>query len=148
MKSLQLATEDDAPKLLPLIAAFHTEMGFDTTPEQQTAAVAPLLSGSPHGAIWMIGPRKAPVGYVAITFGWSLEFGGMDAFVDELYIRPAVRKRGMGGEALNGLAKALGDGGVRALHLEVDRDDEDTQRFYTRARFSRRDKYVLMSKEL
>ncbi len=148
MKSLQLATEDDAPKLLPLVAAFHAEMEFATTQEQQTAAVAPLLSGSPHGAIWMIGPRKAPVGYIAITFGWSLEFGGMDAFVDELYIRPAVRKRGMGSEALSGLAKALGDGGVRALHLEVDRDDENTQRFYTRARFSRRDKYVLMSKEL
>ncbi|MGH1413115.1 MAG: GNAT family N-acetyltransferase [Pelagimonas sp.] len=148
MKSLQLATENDAAKLLPLVAAFHNEMGFATTQEQQTAAIAPLLDGSPHGAIWLVGPRNSPVGYITITFGWSLEFGGMDAFVDELYIRPAVRKRGMGSEALSAIAKALGDGGVRALHLEVDRDDEDTQRFYSRARFARRDKYVLMSKEL
>lgn len=148
MKALQLATEDDAPKLLPLVAAFHQEMGFATTQEQQTAAVAPLLAGSPHGAIWLIGPRKAPVGYLTITFGWSLEFGGMDAFVDELFTRPAVRKRGMGSEALAGISKALGEGGVRALHLEVDREDKATQGFYQRARFQQRDKYVLMSKEL
>lgn len=148
MKSLQLANEGDAAKLLPLVAAFHEEMEFATTQEQQTAAVAPLLAGSPHGAIWLIGPRKAPVGYITVTFSWSLEFGGMDAFVDELFIRPTVRKRGMGGEALAGIAKALGEGGVRALHLEVDREDEATQRFYCRAHFQKRDKYVLMSKEL
>lgn len=148
MKSLHLATTDDMPKLLPLVTAFHAERGFDTTPEDQTAALAPLLDGSPHGAIWLIGPRKAPVGYITITFGWSVEFGGMDAFVDELYVRPAVRKRGMGTETLASISKALGEGGVRALHLEVDREDEDTQRLYARARFARRDKYVLMSKEL
>ncbi|PYG34397.1 GNAT family N-acetyltransferase [Pelagimonas varians] len=148
MKSLHLATEDDMPKLLPLVTAFHLERGFNTTQEGQTAAIAPLLAGSPHGAIWLIGPRKAPVGYITVTFGWSLEFGGMDAFVDELYIRPAVRKRGMGTETLVNISKALGEGGVRALHLEVDREDEDTQRLYKRSRFALREKYVLMSKEL
>ncbi|MFZ5961481.1 GNAT family N-acetyltransferase [Thalassococcus sp. BH17M4-6] len=148
MKSLQLATPDDLDKLLTLVTAFHAEQGIEADPDHQRAAVAPLLDGSPHGAIWLIGPRKAPVGYIAITFGWSIEFGGLDGIVDEIFIRPAVRKRGMGSEALTALAKALKGSGVRALHLEVDRDDEATQRFYSRARFEPRDRYMFMSRIL
>ena len=148
MRSLHLATTDDLPKLLPLVAAFHDHQGFDTTADHQRDAIAPLVDGSPHGAVWLIGPRRAPVGYVAVSFGWSVEFGGLDAMVDELFIRSAVRKRGMGGEALDGLAKALKEGGIRALHLEARKDDESLQKFYARARFKARDSYVLMSRVL
>ncbi|MEN9059893.1 MULTISPECIES: GNAT family N-acetyltransferase [Ponticoccus] len=148
MKSLHLAAEADSDKLLPLVSAFHAEMGFDTDAEHQSNAIAPLLAGSPHGAAWLIGPRRAPVGYIVVTFGWSVEYGGLDAIVDEIYVRPAVRKRGMGFEALNGIAKALKEGGVRALHLEVDMADETAVRFYSRARFAPRDGYLLMSRVL
>ena len=148
MKSLHLASEEDVDRLLPLVAAFHAEMGFDTDADHQTQAIAPLLSGSPHGAIWLIGPRRAPVGYIVLTFGWSVEFGGLDAIVDEIFIRPAVRGRGMGQDALSSIAKAMKEGGLRALHLEVDRTDETAQRFYQRARFVARDRYMFMSREL
>ncbi|MFD1341855.1 GNAT family N-acetyltransferase [Litorisediminicola beolgyonensis] len=148
MKSLHLATSEDTDRLLPLIAAFHAERGYETDLETRAEAVAPLLDGSPHGAIWIIGPRKAPVGYIAVCFGWSLEFGGLDAVIDEIYIRPAVRRRGMGSEALDGIAKALREAGVRAMHLEVAREDEQAQRFYARARFKPRDGYMFMSRVL
>ncbi|MDU8911499.1 GNAT family N-acetyltransferase [Aestuariicoccus sp. MJ-SS9] len=148
MRSLHLATPDDLAKLLPLVTAFHAEMGYDTETEALSAALSPLLDGSPHGAVWLIGPRRAPVGYIAVTFGWSIEYGGLDAIMDELFIRPAVRGRGMGYEAVAGIAKALKEGGVRALHLEVRRDDEGTQRFYRRARFAPRDVYMFMSRVL
>lgn len=148
MRSLHLASTDDLPKLLPLVAAFHEDAGFETTADHQRDAIAPLLEGSPHGAVWLIGPRRAPVGYVAVSFGWSIEFGGMDAMVDELFIRSAVRKRGMGGEALDSLAKALKGAGVCALHLEARKDEDRLHKFYARARFQARDGYVLMSRVL
>ena len=148
MRSLHLATPEDAPKLLPLVAAFHEHQGLATSPEHQHDAIMPLLEGSPHGAIWLIGPRRAPVGYVVISFGWSIEYGGMDAIVDEIYVRSAVRRRGMGCEALNGLAKALKQGGVRALHLEADLENETLIRFYQRAKFVTREGYAYMSREL
>ncbi|MBP0481852.1 GNAT family N-acetyltransferase [Sagittula salina] len=148
MKSLHLATPEDLPKLLPMVAGFHAEMGYDTTAEHQLEAVMPLLEDSRHGAIWLIGPRRSPVGYIAVTFGWSLEYGGLDGIVDEIYIRPAVRGRGMGHDALDDIAKALKDAGVRALHLEVDREDERAQTFYGRARFRPRDRYIFMSRVL
>lgn len=148
MKSLHLATPEDLPKLLPLVAAFHEHQGFATSPEHQQEAIVPLLEGIPHGAIWMIGPRRAPVGYVVVSFGWSVEYGGMDAIVDEIFVRSAVRKRGMGSDALNGLAKALKEGGIKALHLEADQGDDQLLRFYQRAKFETRTGYAYMSRVL
>lgn len=144
MSLLHLANADDIEQLLPLVAAFHAEQkpGADTVDPRD--AVLPLLNGSPHGAIWLIGPRRAPVGYVAISFGWSLEHGGVRASVDEIYVRHAVRGRGMGFEALNGIAKALRAGGVQVLHLEAHRDDARALRFYSRTRFIPRDDTLFM----
>ncbi|MFC3615817.1 GNAT family N-acetyltransferase [Lutimaribacter marinistellae] len=146
--ALHLAKPDDLERVLALVTAFHAEEGLDSTDEARRAALLPLLEGIPHGCAYLIGPARAPLGYVVITFGWSLEFGGMDAFVDEIYIRPAVRGRGIATEVLISLPKALSKAGVKALHLEVDRENEIAQRLYARAGFKLRDRYVLMSRAL
>ncbi|MEL7205546.1 MAG: GNAT family N-acetyltransferase, partial [Pseudomonadota bacterium] len=115
---------------------------------EREAAIMPLLEGSPHGAIYLAGPSKAPVGYVVLTFGWSLEMGGMDGFVDEIYIRPGVRGRGIGTEILTSLPAQLAGFGLKAVHLEVDRDKPDVQRLYQKMGFEARDRYVLMTRAL
>ena len=148
MKSLHLATPEDLAKLMPLVAGFHAEQGHEGEPELLQEALLPLLEGSPHGAVWLIGLRRAPVGHVMVSFGWSLEFGGMDGFVDELYIRPAVRGRGMATDVLYSLPRALRDAGLKALHLEVKREDKSAQRLYRKAHFELRDGYSLMSLKL
>ena len=148
MTQLHLCTPEDAATLLPLVAAFHAEYGLDLDDAHRERAVLPLLEGSPLGAAWLLGPRRAPVGYVIASFGWAVELGGIDGFVDELYVRPAVRGRGLASEAVHALCGALKDAGVTTLHMEVDRTDEPVQRFYTRAGFALRDRYVLMSKKL
>ncbi len=145
---LHLAGPDDMDRLLSLTQAFHAEMGIETDADHRSRALAPLLDGSPHGAVYIIGPQRAPVGYVIICFGWSLEFGGMDGFVDEIYIRPAVRGRGMASDVLYSLPRALKEAGLTALHLEVDRNDEAAQRLYRRAHFAPRERYMLMTRVL
>jgi len=146
--ALHLATTGDLDRLCTLAAAFHTEVGQNSTDESRRAALTPLLEGIPHGVAYLIGPSRAPMGYVIVTFGWSLEFGGMDGIVNEIYLRPAVRGRGIATEILISLPKALADAGVKALHLEVARSNDPAQRLYTRAGFKLRDGYVLMSQRL
>jgi ribosomal protein S18 acetylase RimI-like enzyme len=130
---LHLAGAGDLDRVLPMVARCHADMGVDSSEDTRLAAVQPLLEGSPLGAIWLIGPKMSPVGYVAVGFGWSIELGGMDAFIDELWVRDKVRGRGMGSEALAALQKALGEAGVKALHLEV--ANEGASRIYRRAGF-------------
>ncbi|MEP2533184.1 GNAT family N-acetyltransferase [Shimia sp.] len=146
--ALHLAGPDDLAPLAKLVAAFHAEMKIDQDEDARQNALIPLLEGSPYGAIYILGPRRAPVGYVIVTFSWSVEFGGLDAFVDEFFIRPGVRRRGVGSDVLIALPKALSDAGIRAFHLEVDREDAAAQRLYTRAGFRPRDRYMLMTRLL
>ncbi len=116
---LHLANLEDAPKLMPLVSACHTETSMEHDDQTREAGLKPLLEGSPYGCVWLIGPRKSPVGYVAATFSWSMEFGGLIASISGLYVRPAVRGRNMGTEALLSVAKALQSSQVRALYIEV-----------------------------
>ncbi|GHE87148.1 hypothetical protein GCM10016455_03650 [Aliiroseovarius zhejiangensis] len=146
MSSLRLATPDDLDRLTTLVAGFHAENGIEQDDATRRGALQPLLDGSPHGAIWMIGPRTAPVGYIAVSFGWSIEFGGLDAFLDEIFVRERVRSRGMGSEALASLVRALADQGVGAMHLEVGADQDRTRRLYERIGFRSRNRYHLMTR--
>ena len=145
---LNLCNLDDLPALVPLVRAFHQEMNIPSDETHVTRAITPLLDGSPFGAIYLIGPRRAPLGYIAITFGWSIEYGGMDGFIDEIYIRPPVRRRGLALEALNAVGVMMQSAGITAVHLEVDTDDIATQRLYARAQYRARDRYQLMTHRL
>lgn len=146
MNLLHLATLDDLDTLEPLVASYHAFEDIRTTEEERRASLAALLEGLPHGMIYLIGPRRAPVGYIALSMGYSIELGGPDAIIDEFYIREKVRGRGMGSEVLLTLLPALREHGIKALHLEVDRENARAQKLYRRAGFELRDKYALMTR--
>lgn len=137
MTKLTLAALEDLDRLVPLVAAFHAEEGIAQDEATRRAALTPLLEGSPHGCVYLAGPRRAPIGYVIVTFGWSVEFGGLDGFVDEIFIRPGVRGRGIGSEILLALPKTLAKAGMKAIHLEVDRGNEAARRVYENCGSSR-----------
>lgn len=146
--ALTLAAPDHLDKLLPLVASYHAEASIKSTPEARTAGIAPLLEGISHGCAYLVGPPRAPIGYIVITFGWSVKFGGLDAIIDELYVRPGVRGRGIATEALSALPRALAGAGLRAVHLEVDSANAQALKLYRRAGFTPREGYMLMSKRL
>ncbi|MCB2158874.1 MAG: GNAT family N-acetyltransferase, partial [Rhodobacteraceae bacterium] len=98
--ALTLAGPEDLDRLLPLVAAYHAFEGIVTDDAFRRAALAPLLAGTDLGAVWLIGPRDAPLGYIATGLGWSIELGGPDAFVDELFVVPEERGRGLGRDAM------------------------------------------------
>ncbi len=146
--ALTLAGPAHLDQLLTLVSAFHADAGITSTDERRRAGLAPLLEGVPHGCAYLIGPPRAPIGYIVITFSWSVEFGGLDAFIDELFIRPGVRGRGVASEALIALPRALAGAGLRAIHLQVDKSNAAALKLYRRAGFSAQENYVIMSKRL
>jgi ribosomal protein S18 acetylase RimI-like enzyme len=148
LTQLTLAKPDDLERVARMVGDFHAEEGIAQDDATRRGALLPLLEGSPHGAVYLAGPARAPIGYVVICFGWSVEFGGMDGFVDEIYIRPAVRGRGIGSEILMSLPKALAGAGLKALHLEVARDNDRARKLYEKLHFVPRENYVLMTRKL
>ncbi|THD73464.1 GNAT family N-acetyltransferase [Thalassobius vesicularis] len=145
MTALHLARPEDAERLLALIAADRAERGLAPDPQGIAAALTPLLEGSPHGVAYLIGPQRAPIGHIVIGFGWSVDAGGLVGTVDQLFIRPGVRGRGIGQEVLSALPKALAAAGLTALTGEVAQDDTRTRAFLARARFQDRPGRLLMT---
>ncbi|MEC7259812.1 MAG: GNAT family N-acetyltransferase, partial [Pseudomonadota bacterium] len=74
--------------------------------------------------------------------------GGMDGFVDALYLRPAGRGRGIATEVLLSLPKALAEAGMKAIHLEVAEDNATARSLYYRTGVRKRDGYRLMTRVL
>lgn len=146
--ALHLCTPDDAERLSGLMARFADEYALEQSADARLEAVQPLLEGHPYGMAYLLGPARAPVGYLIVTLGWSIELGGLEGWVDELYVRPAIRGRGIASEVLHAVSKSLKTAGVRAIHLEVDREAPATQRLYQKAGFALRDRYSLMTRTL
>jgi ribosomal protein S18 acetylase RimI-like enzyme len=90
---------------------------------------------------------RSTVGYAVLTLGHSIEYQGRDGFVDEIYVRPAWRRRGVARELLRALEEEAVAVGVRALHLEVERQKEAVQALYHHLGFEDHDR-VLMTKQL
>ena len=134
---LHLAGPADLDRIEGMMALCHAETGTESDASARRAALAPLLDGSPHGAVWLVGPRMASVGYLAIGFGWSLEAGGLAGTVEDFWIREKVRGRGMGSEALSAAMSALRDAGLCALHLRLP-DERPGERTARRLGFRRR----------
>jgi GNAT superfamily N-acetyltransferase len=88
-----------------------------------------------HGGAWIARAGDEVVGYGVLCCGFSLEYGGRDAFVDELFVRPGWRDRGIGGLLLDAMEVSCRDRGIAALHLEVDDDNPDGKRLYLRRGF-------------
>lgn len=118
--AINLAGPADDDRLLSLMGRYHEEIGLTYDDAYRAAVTAPLLEGSPLGAVWLIGPARAPLGYVIVSFGWSVSLGGMIGWVEEVFIRPSVRSRGIGTEVLYTITVSLGQAGVRALQVRVD----------------------------
>ncbi len=130
-----------------MVAAFHAEQGVAQDDEGRRAALAPLLAGAPHGALYLIGPARAPVGYLACAFTWSLAAGGLEAILDELWIRPAVRRRGMATEAAAALAGSLAGAGVVAMSLQA-APGSAAERLFARLGFAQRAECAVMARRL
>jgi ribosomal protein S18 acetylase RimI-like enzyme len=102
------------------------------------------LCGDPYlGRIWKIMLDNVLVGYIVLTFGFSLEYNGRDAFVDELFIKKGVRNRGIGNAAmlfLESQAKALH---IKALHLEVEKHNKNAYHLYSKLGFADNNRRLL-----
>lgn len=142
---LHLATEDTFAQLLPLVRAYHEFESVELDDGTRERVLRPLLGESSLGRIWLVSTAGQIVGYVALCFGYSIEFGGRDAFVDELFITEAHRGKGIGRAVLSHVESEAAALGIRALHLEVARTNSRARRLYAATGFRARERFFLMS---
>jgi GNAT superfamily N-acetyltransferase len=130
--SPRLAQPGDLDGLLPLVAEFCAIDGHDYDPARVRKALRPLLLDDRLGLVWLLG--EPPAGYAVITWSYSLESGGVDALLDEFYVRQ--RGRGLGSQAIGVILEDLRHRGITRIFLETEIRNEAARRFYARHGFA------------
>src|SRR5690606_9319419 len=100
-----------------------------------TNALSALLAEPTLGRLFVIEEAGTYAGYLALTFGFSIEYGGRDAFIDEIFLVDSARGRGLGTRAITEAMALCPSFGVRVLHLEVDLENTAAERLYRRLGF-------------
>jgi ribosomal protein S18 acetylase RimI-like enzyme len=141
--SFRMVAESDTAALLKFMGAYYAFDGHGFDEQKAHVALTTLLRDPNLGRVWLILDGKAPVGYVVICFGYSLEWLGRDAFVDEFYLLPDYRGRGWGRKTMAFVEDAARSSNVRALHLEVVRQNESALQVYRKLGFKDRESTFL-----
>ncbi len=125
----------EADLFLQMARAFHREDGhaLNAAGEASIREVAAGVALAP--AFWLV-ENGAPVGFFVLSLGYSPEHGGTDGFIDDIYLEPAMRGRGLGKAAM---ALALAESrkcGIRVLLLEVEAENDRAYRLYQSVGFT------------
>lgn len=137
----------DAPRLLEMMREFYAADALSFEEARAGRALMELVGNPSLGRVWLIEIAGQPAGYIVLAFGYSLEFGGRDAFIDELYVRPGFERRGLGRATLAFVERQARSAGVQTLLLEVRTGNERARGLYERAGFVGRHN-ALMAKKL
>jgi len=108
-------------------------------------ALIPLLASDALGVVHLVEEEGWALGYAVVTWGYSLESGGRDALIDEIYIRD--RGSGVGTSLLAAILEDVKARGLPRLVLETEKANEAARRFYSRHGFVSEDS-VWMSLDL
>jgi GNAT superfamily N-acetyltransferase len=134
---------DDLDLLASLSAEFNEVDGHAHDDARVRVALTPLLRDDDLGIVYLFG--EPPNGYAVVTWGYSIESGGRDALLDEIFLRP--RGQGLGGAAFEEVLNDLCQRGLTRMFLETERPNTKVRTFYTRHGF-KEDDSIWMSREL
>ncbi len=135
----------DRDRLLPLIRDFYAIDGHSFDEARIDGGLLPLLRDDRYGQIWLAETNGTAAGYAVVTWSWSLESGGLDCILDELFV--SQRGGGLGGALLARAIDEASDYGAAAMFLETELPNDGARRFYGRHGFAADDS-VWMSRDL
>ena len=110
------------------------------------ANLSELLQNPIYGLAYVSREQSTPIGYLVICFEYSLEYRGKGAWIDELFVEPLHRGKGIGTQLLDLAEWASREHHAKFLHLEVNHGNPAIE-LYRRRGFAQQQRF-LMSKPL
>lgn len=128
--------DHDLPELEEMIFALYREDVYGEVISRQKIqrTVQKLLEYPERGIIVMFCLDEAIVGYAIVIYYWSNEYGGDIAFIDEFYVKPSWRGKGIGTSFLKYVA-TMKAGDVKGIQVEVTPVNKRAFAYYSRLGF-------------
>jgi GNAT superfamily N-acetyltransferase len=137
MSEVRRATTSDAPVLGRLLWDFNTEFETETDDADVLAARFARLLALP-GIVAVLAEAEddgEAVGFALVSLRPAIWFDGPVSQLEELYVVPRLRDRGIGTQVLDLCRELVRGLGSPEMHINVDEVDADTRRFYERHGF-------------
>jgi GNAT superfamily N-acetyltransferase len=126
----RLATSDDAAAVATLLHDFNVEFDTETPGAEAIARRLRVLLDSTSTFCAVAG--EPIVGLALVTLRTNVWFDRPVALVDEFYVIPDLRGRGIGALLIATVETTCRDQGVAQVEINVDEGDLDARRFYER----------------
>lgn len=133
--SFQYAKKEHLAELLQLMLECSQSIGLPFELVHRQSNLQEFLSDSNLGGIWLIQYEQEVIGYIVLCYGFSFEYHGRDAFIDEFFIQEKFRHQGFGKKVLEFIKKEAFYLGIKALHLEVDLENVAGNMLYHQSGF-------------
>ena len=132
--TIEPATLQDAADVAHLLTAQFQEHAIALDSRALQSAIRGAIVDPARGA-FLVARDAGPVGVAYLAFTWTLEHGGRSAWLEELYVVPAMRSRGVGSRLLREAMAHAKAAGAAAIDLEVDEGHARAAHLYAREGF-------------
>lgn len=133
--SLHKVGVESASVLLNMMQEFYAIDNYSFEREQAIAALNEFIKHPDLGCSWLIQKDNTFIGYAILCVGFTFEFGGRDAFIDELFIEKPYRNKGYGRQVMDLIEEYAKSLNLVALHLEVEEHNTNGLALYRRMGF-------------
>ena len=131
---IRRATEDDAATVAQLLHDFNSEFESQTPgPEVLTERYARVLES---GEAIVLLSGSGPDGFAQLRFRAAIVNEGLDAHLEELYVVPELRGRGLGRALLEAAMETAREQGATRIDLGTSEDDTAARALYESAGFT------------
>ena len=133
----------DISEVANLFAEDMRDLGVDTTEEHMQelskGVFEATISESPECLCFVARLQEGgePVGVVLANFNWSLKFSGRALWLEELYVTPRARRRGIGRILVETIMDWAEENGIRGIDLEAYRGNTPASILYRSLGFHR-----------
>jgi ribosomal protein S18 acetylase RimI-like enzyme len=142
----QKATQKDKKVLLEFMEDFYALDEYPFDKKITSKNLNRVLKNPQMGKIWIINDKKFSIGYFILTFVFSFEYGGVCAYIDEIYIHDAFRNQGIGTEAMKFIMNESKKLKVQLLFLEVEHRNSAAKKVYEKFGFTENRRSLMVKK--
>lgn len=133
--NIRLMTENDRAAVLLMMRTFYNSPAVATNGSEEiyNNDIDACVNSSSYAEGYVFAEGNEIQGYAMLAKSFSTEYGKMCIWIEDLYIKPQYRKRGIGREFFEYIGEKYSD---CILRLEAEEDNETAVELYKKSGFS------------
>lgn len=133
MTAIRKITFEDCDFFIAASKAFYASaaVAHDVPASYHLTTFEELMNSEVYQSGYILAVDGVSAGYALVSKTFSREAGGTVWWLEELYILPEYRGKGLGRSYFDFIEKAAAENGVRRLRLEVEPDNTRAAKLYS-----------------